>query len=121
VPVCRSRPDRHWDVLAIALRAGNAGSNTTAVDLIPAPAWTPAYDADGGVRDGAWVAETTGLLDLSRWPPGMRVIVRNERPHPGAQTAGHRPRRAAHHCVRHQRPARPTPGSGAPLCNWPSS
>jgi len=59
--------------------------DTTAVDLIPASAWTPAYDADGGVRDGAWVAEATGLLDLSRWPPGIRVIVRKERPHPGAQ------------------------------------
>jgi DDE family transposase len=56
-----------------------------AVDLIPESAWTPAYDADGGVRDGAWVAEATGLLDLSGWPEGMRVIVRKERPHPGAQ------------------------------------
>ena len=37
------------------------------------------------IRDGAWVAELTGLLDLSGWPPGMRVIVRAERPHPGAQ------------------------------------
>ncbi len=37
------------------------------------------------MREGAWVAEATGLLDLSGWPPGMRVIVRKERPHPGAQ------------------------------------
>ena len=56
-----------------------------AVDRIPAHVWTPAYDADGEVRDGAWVAELTGLLDLTGWPPGMRVIVRKERPHPGAQ------------------------------------
>jgi Transposase DDE domain group 1 len=56
-----------------------------AVDLIPETAWTPAHDADGGVRDGALVAEATGVLDLSGWPPGMRVIVRKERPHPGAQ------------------------------------
>ena len=27
----------------------------------------------------------TGLLDLHRWPKGMRVIIRSERPHPGAQ------------------------------------
>jgi len=27
----------------------------------------------------------TGLLNLSGWPTGMRVIVRKERPHPGAQ------------------------------------
>ena len=25
------------------------------------------------------------MLDLSSWPAGMRVIVRKERPHPGAQ------------------------------------
>ena len=56
-----------------------------AIALIPDPAWTPAYDADGQVRDGAWVAEATGVLDMSGWPPGMRVIVRKERPHPGAQ------------------------------------
>ena len=46
---------------------------------------SPAYDAGGQVRPGAWVAELTGLLDLSGWPEGMRVIVRKERPHPGAQ------------------------------------
>ena len=48
---------------------------------IPHQAWTPAYDADRTLRDGAWVAEATGVLDLSAWPAGMRVIVRNERPH----------------------------------------
>jgi hypothetical protein len=52
---------------------------------IPNRVWAPAYDADGEVRDGAWVAELTGLLDLSGWPKGMRVIARKERPHPGAQ------------------------------------
>jgi len=56
-----------------------------AIAQIPSRAWTPAYDGDGEVRDGAWVAELTGLLDLSSWPKGMRVIVRRERPHPGAQ------------------------------------
>ena len=56
-----------------------------AVLKVPAAAWTPAYDGDGQVRDGAWVADITGLLDLSSWPAGMRVIVRKERPHPGAQ------------------------------------
>jgi hypothetical protein len=52
---------------------------------IPDRVWAPAYDGDGAARDGAWVAELTGLLDLSGWPAGMRVIVRRERPHPGAQ------------------------------------
>jgi DDE family transposase len=52
---------------------------------IPEREWQPAYDADGEPRPGAWVLEVTGLLDLRRWPKGMRVIVRRERPHPGAQ------------------------------------
>lgn len=52
---------------------------------IPEHVWVPAYDADGQVRDGAWVAEVTGLFDLGTWPAGMRLIVRKERPHPGAQ------------------------------------
>jgi Transposase DDE domain group 1 len=56
-----------------------------ATGKVPAAAWTPAYDGDGQVRDGAWVADITGLLDLDGWPAGMRVIVRKERPHPGAQ------------------------------------
>jgi Transposase DDE domain group 1 len=55
------------------------------LDLVPETDWQPAYDADGEPRDGAWVLEVTGLLDLSGWPPGMRVTVRKERPHPGAQ------------------------------------
>jgi hypothetical protein len=56
-----------------------------AILKIPAHAWTPAYDAGGMPRDGAWVAELTGMLNLDGWPKGMRVIVRKERPHPGAQ------------------------------------
>ena len=56
-----------------------------AILKVPAAAWTPAYDSASEVRDGAWVAEITGMPDLSSWPEGMRVIVRKERPHPGAQ------------------------------------
>src|SRR5580704_14857966 len=56
-----------------------------AIGEVPADAWTPAYDGGGQVRQGAWVADITGLLDLGSWPAGMRVIVRKERPHPGAQ------------------------------------
>jgi len=56
-----------------------------AILKVPATAWAPARDLDGDPRDGAEVAELTGLLDLSRWPPGTRAIVRRERPHPGAQ------------------------------------
>jgi hypothetical protein len=52
---------------------------------IPESLWEPAYDADGQLRPGAWVAEVTGLFDLGSWPDRMRLIVRKERPHPGAQ------------------------------------
>jgi hypothetical protein len=57
----------------------------TLIARLPKTAWTPAYDADRQPRPGAFVAELTGLMDLSGWPPGMRVIARKERPHPGAQ------------------------------------
>jgi hypothetical protein len=60
-------------------------------------AWVPAIGQDGQPRDddGAQVAELTAALDLSAWPAGSRVIVRRERPHPGAQLSftdhdGHR-------------------------------
>jgi hypothetical protein len=58
-------------------------------------AWEPAVNQDGQSREGAWVTELTGLLDLSSWPSGTRLICRRERPHPGAQLSftdldGHR-------------------------------
>jgi len=56
-----------------------------AILKVPTAAWTPAYDSERMVRPGAWVAELTGMLNLAGWPTGMRVIVRKERPHPGAQ------------------------------------
>jgi hypothetical protein len=62
---------------------------------LPDAAWRPAIRQDGVEREGAWVAEITDRLDLSGWPAGSRVIVRRERPHPGAQLSfcdhdGHR-------------------------------
>ena len=54
------------------------------IGLVPKQAWTPAIDTDGDAREGGDVVELTGLLDLTTWPPGMRIIVRRERPHPGA-------------------------------------
>jgi len=53
--------------------------------LMDESVWTPAYNSNGQVREGAWVAELTGMLTLAGWPAGMRVIARKERPHPGAQ------------------------------------
>ncbi|WP_405463822.1 IS1380 family transposase [Streptomyces jietaisiensis] len=55
-----------------------------AVLRIPATAWTVAVEPGGEIRDGAWVAELDGDC-LKGWPAGMRLIVRKERPHPGAQ------------------------------------
>jgi hypothetical protein len=59
-----------------------------AILALPAYAWIPAVDADGELREGAEVAELTGLLPdpaAVGWPDRTRVIVRRERPHPGAQ------------------------------------
>jgi hypothetical protein len=62
---------------------------------LPENAWVAALRQDGSERDGAQVAELTDRLDLAAWPEGSRVIVRRERPHPGAQLSftdhdGHR-------------------------------
>jgi hypothetical protein len=59
-----------------------------AITAIPTPVWADAVDADGGHRDGAGLAEITRVLParaLAGYPVGTRVIVRRERPHPGAQ------------------------------------
>ncbi|GGZ28986.1 hypothetical protein GCM10010327_69120 [Streptomyces nitrosporeus] len=65
--------------------ASTSGAPVWAMKLkVPASAWTAAVETDGEVRDGAWVAELTGKL-LDGWPTGMRLVVRKERPHPGAQ------------------------------------
>ena len=66
-----------------------------AILQIPEDAWVPALEKDGGQRENGQVAEITGRLELSCWPEGSRLIVRRERPHPGAQLSfsdhdGHR-------------------------------
>jgi hypothetical protein len=63
------RVDRRYDALAV----------------VPDHAWTAAVDSDGEPVVSAQLCEVTGLLELSGYPDGMRVIVRRERPHPGAQ------------------------------------
>jgi hypothetical protein len=78
----------------------------TALRTIPKKVWTPAYNADGKPRDGAWLAEATGLVDLTDWPQGTRLILRKERPHPGSTVAHHRPGWPAGHRVPHQHRAR---------------
>jgi hypothetical protein len=47
--------------------------------------WIPAITADDDLRDGAQIAEITGLVPDAGYPPGTRFIVRREVPHPGAQ------------------------------------
>lgn len=56
-----------------------------AVRAMPDHLWHPALNQDGTLRDGAEVAELTGMVDLDGYPAGTRIIVRRERPHPGAQ------------------------------------
>ena len=88
------RDQRGLDVsFSVGFRVTNAVSD--AIRQLPETAWTVAVDADGTPRPTddsglpvAQVAELTGLVgDLIRsgWPTGMRVLVRRERPHPGAQ------------------------------------
>lgn len=70
----------------------------TAIARVPEAVWENVINPDGSARDlaDAGVVELTGLLrqsvingkvvdQLQAWPSDMRVIVRRERPHPGAQ------------------------------------
>ena len=78
--------------------------------------WSPAIDTDGGIRDGAWVAEATELrqpgLMAHRNPadPAQRTAP------PRGTIALHRRRRHARDCVHHRHPgrcrARASRGSG---------
>jgi hypothetical protein len=47
-------------------------------------AWRGALDPDAQPRTGAQVAEVHGVLNRADWPEATRLIVRRERPHPGA-------------------------------------
>ena len=80
----------------------------TAIAALP-PAWTPAVDIDGDPRDSAAVAELTGALPaaiFTDYPAGMRIIVRRERPHPGAQLDLFEHRDGLRHLLRHRHPHR---------------
>lgn len=56
-----------------------------AILALPEAAWRPAINGDSQPREGAWVAEITDHVSLDSWPEDGRLIVRRERPHPGAQ------------------------------------
>ncbi|MDQ1045711.1 hypothetical protein [Streptomyces sp. V4I2] len=56
-----------------------------AIRALPEQVWHPALEQDGTLREGAEDAELTGMVDPHDHPDGTRIIVRCERPHPGAQ------------------------------------
>ena len=102
-------PAEHIESLQILVRADSAGATHALADYcrdanmrfsvgyelteqvrcailqIPEDTWVPALDQDGSARANGQVAEITGSVELSSWPQGSRLIVRRERPHPGAQ------------------------------------
>ena len=102
-------PAEHIEGLQILVRADSAGATHGLADYcrearmrfsvgyeltepvraailqIPEDAWVPALEKDGSVRENGQVAEITSRVELSSWPEGSRLIVRRERPHPGAQ------------------------------------
>ena len=102
-------PDAHLETIEILVRADSAGATHGTADHCqrcdlrfsfgyeltepvraaildtPEDAWIPALDQDGTERTNGQVVELTNRIELSSWPAGSRVIVRRERPHPGAQ------------------------------------
>ena len=73
------------DVAASPSRSSRSIGLLAAPTVIPMSPLRSCAESRRGVRDGADVAELTGLLTLPGWPAAARVIVRRERPHPGAQ------------------------------------
>ena len=56
-----------------------------AIGRAPKTLWQQGIDQDGTPLDDTWVADITGLLDLSEWNqkiPGLRIIARDEPLHP---------------------------------------
>jgi hypothetical protein len=102
-------PAEHVATLEILVRADSAGATHGRVEYcrdggmrfsvgyeltvpvrdaileIPKDAWVLALDQDGSERENGEVAEITDRVDLSAWGETSRLIVRRERPHPGAQ------------------------------------
>jgi hypothetical protein len=102
-------PAKHVESLEILVRADSAGATheladhcyeanmrfsfgydltetvRSAILETPEDAWIQALDQDDTERENGQVTEITDRVDLSSWPEGSRLIVRRERPHPGAQ------------------------------------
>ena len=102
-------PAKHIESIEILVRADTAGATHGLTDYcreanmrfsvgyeltetvrsvileIPQDAWVTALDQDGSERENGQVCQITDRVDLSSWPERSRLIVRRERPHPGAQ------------------------------------
>jgi hypothetical protein len=102
-------PAEHVEMMEILIRADSAGATHGTADHCqradlrfsfgyelteqvraailhtPEDAWVAALEQDGSERANGEVVELTDHVELSAWPAGSRVIVRRERPHPGAQ------------------------------------
>jgi hypothetical protein len=102
-------PAAHIEAIEILVRADSAGATHQLADHcheanmrfsfgyeltaqvraaileLPEKAWVAALDQDDTPRENGQVAEITDRVELSSWPQGSRLIVRRERPHPGAQ------------------------------------
>jgi hypothetical protein len=102
-------PDAQLEMIEILIRADSAGATHATADhcqrcdlrfsfgyelteqvraailQTPDDAWIPALEQDDTKRTNGQVVELTDRVELSCWPVGSRVIVRRERPHPGAQ------------------------------------
>lgn len=102
-------PTEHIERIEILVRADRAGATHETADYChdaslrfsfgydlsetvrrailetPEDVWVPALDQDDAERANGEVAEITDGVELSGWPEGSRLIVRRERPHPGAQ------------------------------------
>jgi hypothetical protein len=81
---CRAR-NIGFAVVARSNAAITAAISRTYTETNP-DRWAPAVRQNGEERPGAQVAELTDLVDPPEaWPEGVRLIVRREPLHPGAQ------------------------------------
>ena len=102
-------PAEHVEGIEVVLRADTAGAThellafarehrvrysvgyelteavRAAILATPQERWLATTCQDGSERPNGQVCEITAGLQLSTWPSGSRMLVRRERPHPGAQ------------------------------------
>jgi hypothetical protein len=75
-------PGRSWE---FSVGWSCTDKEMDAIERLSTGAWTPGIDQNGDLIADTFVAEVTGLLDLSSWHnkiPDLRVIVRDEPLHP---------------------------------------